>query len=543
MENSNNNILGKNSLEKHHKYEKTYKTDEVYWGIGIENELYLEFDNYINFEKYKFLNNHKRERYSVDYYTNYKTEYINEIFNLIAKTYDGKLPLLLNSHSMTRTDKFNNSKTMYTKLCESNPKFDGETLWEFISKNNSYLKDNYEKSFTFDGDTFEIITLNFYKATVDDVIDEYKKHKLELITNLQIVFKEYDIFTNYGKIDFMKNNHPFAIHLTNLNNVGIFNNGTIHFNITLPTMLDTEGNIFDKEKFVNIHKNYIKLIQFFEPFFLAIYGSPDPFSSIKQSNYDNSKLFSSCSQRGAVSRYIGIGTYNTDDMKTGKLLFDNIDTFEIYNKEYGWYKQYYKNCAYNQLESLGYDINFNKHYNHGVEIRFFDHITDDNIIKEILNYLIVLGDYSLNNNILSNPILSENWNNIIVKCMKYGSNTVLNGSELDMYNKLFNHKFTNNNITKLFYEIMNLINIPSVFSKLTIINTNNIISNIIDEIITTIENNNINIINTNDIVINLPPKINNNIIIKKKIVSFENSTNLTIRRNNERYDSKCCSVL
>ena len=136
MEYSNNNILGKNSLEKHYKYEKTYKTDELYWGIGIENELYLEFDKNINFEKYKLLNNHKRERYSVDYYTNYKTEYIDEIFNLVATNYDGKLPLLLNSHSMTRTDKLNNSKTLYTKLSEPNPNFDGETLWEFICKNN-----------------------------------------------------------------------------------------------------------------------------------------------------------------------------------------------------------------------------------------------------------------------------------------------------------------------------------------------------------------------------------------------------------------------
>jgi hypothetical protein len=348
-------------------------------------------------------------------------------------------------------------------------------------------------------------------------------------------------------IDFMKKNHPFAIHLTNLNNVGIFNNGTIQFNITLPTKLDSNGLISDKDKFVDIHKNYIKLIQFFEPFFLAIYGSPDPFSSVNQTNYDKSELFSSCSQRGAVSRYIGIGTYNTDDMKTGKLLFDNINTFEIFTNEFGWYKQYYKNCAYNKLESLGYDINFNKHYNHGVEIRFFDHITDDETIKEILSYLIILGDYSLNNNITTNPILSVNWNNIIIKCMKYGANTVLDDNELNMYSELFNHKFTNTNITKLFYEIIDFINIPSEFSKLTMINSTNIISNIIDEIINVTENNITNniindITNNNDIIINLPQKINNN-IVKKKNVSFENSTNLTIRRNNIRYESKCCAVL
>jgi hypothetical protein len=530
-----------NSDEKHIKYLELYKGSDIYWGLGIENEVYLEI---ITRKKYIPKSNicTRRERYSVDYTKNYKDNHAFEYYFKNIPYNVVSFPLLLNAHSFTKTDILNNSKTLYTKLCEPNPNFNGETLWEFICKYNPYLKDNFDKSFTFDGDTFEIITLNFYKATVDNVIDEYKKHKFELITNLQNVFNEHDIFTDYGKIGFMKKNHPFAVHLTNLNNVGIFNNGTIHFNITLPTILDTNGLITNKDKFVDIHKNYIKLIQFFEPFFLSIYGSPDPFSSVKQNSYDKSELFSSCSQRGAISRYIGIGTYNTDYMKTGKLLFDNVDTFEIYNNEFGWYKQYYKNCAYNQLESLGYDINFNKHYNHGVEIRFFDHITDDETIKEILGYLIVLADYSLVNNISINPILSINWNNLIVKCMKYGINTVLNDSELDMYNQIFNNKFTNTNISKLFYEIIDLINIPSYFSKLTMANSKNIISNIIDEIITTVENN-VNIIkitDNNDIIIYLPPKINN---IKKKNVSFENSTNLIVRRNNIRYESKCCSVL
>ena len=38
------NLIGKNSLDKHIKYENIYKKDELYWGIGIENEIYLEFD-------------------------------------------------------------------------------------------------------------------------------------------------------------------------------------------------------------------------------------------------------------------------------------------------------------------------------------------------------------------------------------------------------------------------------------------------------------------------------------------------------------------
>ena len=534
------NLIGKNSLDKHMKYENTYKKDELYWGIGIENELYLEFENYINFEKSKFLKNHKRERYSIDYYTNYKNEYLETSFKIFSLNYDERLPLLLNCHSMTRTDKSNNSKTLYTKICEPNPKFEDETLWEFILKNNEYLKNNFDKSFTFDGDTFEIITLNFYNTTVDNVIEEYIKYKNDFITNLQNVFNEHNIFSKYGKIDFMKDNHPFAIHLTNINNVGIFNNGTIHFNITLPTKLNSDGFINDKISFINIHKNYIKLIQFMEPLFLCVYGSPDPFSNYKLSNYDDSHLFSSSSQRGAVSRYIGIGTYNTETMKPGKLLIDDINTFDIATNEIGWYNKYYKNCAYNKLENLGYDINFNKHYNHGVEIRFFDHVNDENTIKEILKHLIYLGDYSLENDVNINPILNKDWNKLVVKCMKYGKNTNLNEKELNLYNTLFKYKFVNTNIVDLYYEIISFIssNTQSTFSKLAFINFQN--ENIneneninINENIN--ENKNININeNENNII-----KTNTEKIIKK--VQFEKSTNTQIVYKHKNNNS-CCII-
>jgi hypothetical protein len=524
------NLIGKNSLDKHIKYENTYKKDELYWGIGIENELYLEFENYINFEKSKFLKNHKRERYSVDYYTNYKNEYLETAFKIFSLNYNERLPLLLNCHSMTRTDKLNNSKTLYTKLCELNPKFDGETLWEFILKNNEYLKNNFDKSFTFDGDTFEIITLNFYNTTVDNVMEEYKKYKNDFISNLQNVFKEHDIFSKYGKIDFMKDNHPFAIHLTNINNVGIFNNGTIHFNITLPTILNSDGFINDKISFINIHKNYIKLIQFMEPFFLCVYGSPDPFSNYKLSNYDDSHLFSSSSQRGAVSRYIGIGTYNTDIMKPGKLLIDDINTFDIATNEIGWYNKYYKNCGYNKLENLGYDINFNKHYNHGVEIRFFDHINDQNTIKEVLNHLIYLGDFSLENNININPILNKDWNKLVEKCMKYGLNTILNEKELILYNNLFNHNFINTNIKELYHEIITFVisTTKSTFSKLAFSKKDNNI--LINENILI----NINEINVNEINVN---EINVNEINKKVIFKVKNT------QTNENNKNSCCIIL
>ena len=162
--------------------------------------------------------------------------------------------------------------------------------------------------------------------------------------------------------------------------------------------------IKNMDKFTEQHKVYIQLIQSMEPLFISIYCTPDPFSYIKnQSNHN--LLFSSSSHRCAVSRYISIGTYDTDTMIIGKLLTSKIETFKIATEPHGWYNKYYNDCAYTKLNKLGYDINFNKHFNHGVEIRFFDHIECSKTIKEILEFLIYLGDYAISKSkTIINPI-------------------------------------------------------------------------------------------------------------------------------------------
>jgi hypothetical protein len=190
-----------------------------------------------------------------------------------------------------------------------------------------------------------------------------------------------------------------------------------------------------------------------EPFFLAKYGSPDQFSTI---DCDYAKLFSACSQRCAVSRYIGIGTYDTDNMKTGKLLQDDTSLFDVVTKEYGWYNQYYKNCAYTKGEKMGYDINFNKHYNHGIEIRFFDHIADDAKINNVLEELVYLGDWALENDIVDNPIKNVTWNGLVVKCMQQGKNTQLSFEELELYNSIFRTKLCKQDICSLYDEIIKI---------------------------------------------------------------------------------------
>ena len=44
---------------KHYKYKNSYKRDIVYWGLGIENEVYLEFEKSKKVKK-DFLLNQKR---------------------------------------------------------------------------------------------------------------------------------------------------------------------------------------------------------------------------------------------------------------------------------------------------------------------------------------------------------------------------------------------------------------------------------------------------------------------------------------------------
>lgn len=43
-------MLSKMFLDKHKKYKNKYGKNEIYWGFGIENEMYLEFDKKIKIE-------------------------------------------------------------------------------------------------------------------------------------------------------------------------------------------------------------------------------------------------------------------------------------------------------------------------------------------------------------------------------------------------------------------------------------------------------------------------------------------------------------
>lgn len=434
------NTIGFSCNDKHKKYESYYKPNEIFFGFGIESEYYLEFDNEIEFDRLKFIKNHNKERYSIDYYSNYKTD-ISPFFERVQ--YTGKLPLLFNAHSMTLTDKYNQSRTKYTTHNERNELFNGETLWDFCKKKNEYFSSNFDKTFTFDGDTIEIMTLNFYNKSIKDILEEHATTRKNIIDNLNKVFIKNNIFQEYGRIDFMKKNHPFAVHLTNINNVAMFNNGTIHINITLPTKLDNNSKIQNKLDFIEKHKNFIRLVQYLEPILLCIYGTRDPLSE-----YDCA--FSSSSQRCAISRYIGIGTYDTNYMKTGKILQESVNNIIVAKEEWGWYNQYYRTCGYNQLDKLGMDINFNKHYNHGVEIRFFDFIPHEKYeeLCKFIQWLTLISSKQF----LDNPIYSRDWNDMVICSLIEGPRWELNKTHKRIYENIFG-RINSTNVCDIYCEL------------------------------------------------------------------------------------------
>ena len=121
--------------------------------------------------------------------------------------------------------------------------------------------------------------------------------------------------------------------------MSMFNNGTLHYNITLPTQLNENKLIKDKDKFYKDHQLAIKIIQWFEPFIISIYNTPDYFSTLE--NYEKKEMYSKCSQRCAISRYIGIGTYDSDLMLSGKILTTSGDIF--FNNNNWWYNKYHQN--------------------------------------------------------------------------------------------------------------------------------------------------------------------------------------------------------
>lgn len=155
---------------------------------------------------------------------------------------------------------------------------------------------------------------------------------------------------------------------------------------------------------------------------IAVYGSGDPLAAV-------SERYARGSQRVAVSRYIGLGTFDTDTMPTGKIL-------QIPRGSLEWYDWLYERTDYVQMDRIGLDLNFNKHGAHGLELRFFDQMSYENL-EEIMKMLILVMDCALKIQHVPNPVKNSVWKVSAGQALLEGSAWQLSVAQLETVFQIF----------------------------------------------------------------------------------------------------------
>jgi hypothetical protein len=392
------------NLDKHRDYKTHYQPNDTYWGIGLEHETYLETNKLKQVTPHDLKDHKEPERYSVRYYDVYEpTLWEKAIDDLFAPDTKLLLPILINSHTFQKTDLAGEHPHTADRTYKLNPKFDNMTFHEWTKEQNpDVFRDQYDKTFTFDGDSIEFKTQHFYRATVKQTLQELSNTEKEWMRALNSLPRE-GILKLYAPLQLAAQNYPFATYLTNLKHNAMFHNGTIHINLTLPTKLDHKGEIQDKPLFIQQHRAFARAIQWLSPLLVALYGTPDPLSESKQFGTH----YAAGSQRVAVSRYTGLGTYDTDAMEEGILLTKKrADLADL-----DWYEAFHRYANYIPLQDIGLDLNFHKYDGHGLEIRFLESMPAPQV-EEILTFLPYLADFSLEAPLLPNPKKSPTWHRL-----------------------------------------------------------------------------------------------------------------------------------
>lgn len=433
-------------LDKHKEYRNQYQSNDFYWGVGIENECYLEFDNQRIVDKNFLLTNGIREKYSVNHFKNYKENVFENSLLKILTDKEYAIPVLMNSHSFTKTDVNNQHKVLDPIDNEPNPEYLGESIFEILQKHNTYFIDEHQKKFIFDGDTIEFVTQDFYKKDIDTVIAELANIKQEFTVNLQQLLLKENIFSQFGNIKICSENHPFAIFVSNNENYSVFNNMTYHFNLTIPTELNKEGEIKDKVDFIKKHQRTIRLFQWLSPLFMIKFGSSDFLS-----HNDSSVNLTKASQRCAMSRYIGIGTYDTNVMKTGKIVQMDFNAHPMHDNPLWWVNRYSEISDYEKIDKIGLDVNFHKHKNHGIEFRIFDYFNEKHL-KEVLNFLIFIMDHAILNEI-ENPICDLEWNNFVYESIVHGKETAVPANLISLLENILSITIESNDPIAIYSQI------------------------------------------------------------------------------------------
>jgi hypothetical protein len=431
---------------------KENQNKKYYWGIGLENETYLQFEESLIVSGAFIQEKIGCERYSIDYRKCYKPGSLAPVLNTAFCTNENyKVSRMINSHSLDKLDinyqhktlatvKSTDDATENTENTENtdtnetpleNPDFLGKSILELFLEKQPYnihsmitQKTNPMGSVNFDGDSIEFVTKYFENRTVTDSCNELKTTKKLFIDKIN----ESEVLSE--KLKFPEYNIGLNMFMSNQENLVLFNNGTYHFHITLPTLTEN-SRIVDYIAFDKTHSNAIYLLQWFEPFFITTLGSPDIMGVISK-KYDLDQKFALGSMRNAMSRYTGIGTFHKS-MSKGKILTYKVEDFRKllkFSKEENiwWRDQIESEMDYDLLSDVGLDFNQEKMYQSGFEFRSFDEFPAA-YLNDVLYSIILICEHSLNIQDVAWGHDSIIWNNLVFKSLKHGYLTKINEEE------------------------------------------------------------------------------------------------------------------
>ena len=419
--------------DKHLKYMSSYSPaspeSTLFWGIGIENETYLMRTELRDAAAFRRLRQ-KRERYSVDYFLNFKAEPFQKSMAELATLDSLTYPIYINSHTFQRTDHRGEHRTLYDGAGTPNPAFT-ESLHEKLLRDVPFYGRTYDTSVVFDGDSIEFITQQFYQTTVENCVQELIDLKRDWLAAVAPA-----LAPSLGPLRFPDHNYGIvAFQSTYQRNMALCNNGTYHVNLTLPTRLE-DGVIVDKTQFAADHLKWVEVIQIVEPLLVACYGTPDVLSLACPERGEEDQ-YSIGSLRVTLSRYVSLQTFPTKAPVNGKLLHCEVP-------EGSWYKDLGLS-PYHTNDVIGYDVNFNKFKNHGIELRFFDWFPEE-YLADLVFFLILLGEHAIHCAKRVSPRIARSpcgtrgttptfdpcrYGNIIKGCVRKGFTHVLSALEVN----------------------------------------------------------------------------------------------------------------
>jgi hypothetical protein len=420
--------------EKHQKY---------YWGIGIENETYMQFEEGLQVSGEFIHTKIGCERYSIDYRKCYKSGLLDQIVQTgFDPTKMYRVSRMINSHSLEKVDVNYQHKTLleFIKSPDEdeakwtpvpNPEYLGQSIldvflagqphniWSMVTQANNPMGCVF-----FDGDSIEFVTKYFENRTISESCEEIKTTKKLFFDKIN----ESEVIN--GKLKPTDYNIGLNMFMSNQQNIVLFNNGTYHFHITLPTLTEN-SRIVDYPAFEKRHANAIYMLQWFEPFFISTLGSPDIMAVISN-KHDFETPFALGSMRSAMSRYTGVGSFHKS-MAKGKILTYNVDEFRKLLKfdksENKWWRdQIDAEMGYHLLSDLGLDFNQEKMYQSGFEFRCFDEFPES-YLNDVLLAIILICEHADHVPDILWGHDSLVWNNLVVNTLKNGYLSEINDQE------------------------------------------------------------------------------------------------------------------